>query len=159
MDPTIHRHDICLANAKAADLVILVIAGRLGAPYYADTTISATWAEFRAASQAGVPIIVCVDRRVWDERDAYRRDPTTPLKVTKDPKTFEFLSEINAAPQGYWMEIYADSAQILKRLDSLVELFPVSLHSTGQGVRRDGKYIVASSLSAEAQHHVWLVIE
>ncbi len=50
VDPGIHRHDVCLANAKTSDLFVLLVGGRFGAPYYQDETISVTWAEYRAAA-------------------------------------------------------------------------------------------------------------
>jgi hypothetical protein len=155
VDPQLHRHDVCLANAKSADLFVLLIAGRYGAPYHADPTISITWAEFRAASQSRVPVVIFVDRRVWDERQKRRRDPTAKLAFTSDARTFDLLSEIQDAT-GYWMEMYEDEAAITARLDNLASLFFVVLHR--RRIVRDGKYIRTDSLSDESQHHVRLTV-
>jgi Domain of unknown function (DUF4062) len=157
VDPQIHRHDVCLANARKADLVVILLAGRFGAPYYADQKISITWAEFRAASAAGVPIVVFVDKRVWDERNKLRTHPDEPPMFTQDRRTFDLLSEIQAHEQGYWMEIYETPDAILRRLDSLAVLFPITLHEPGGGIKKSGSTIVTGSLSAEAQHHIRLV--
>ena len=157
VDINMHRHDVCLANAKTADLFILLVAGRFGAPYYADSNISITWAEYRAASESGVPMAVFVDERVWNERQRHRAHPEEKLEFTKNSKIFAFLSEIQDSSHGYWMEIYDDIAAILERLDCLAELFPVSLHRKG-GIVRDGETIVTASLSAETQHHVRLAV-
>lgn len=67
IDPSQHRHDICLANAKSADLFVLVVAGRYGAPYYADPTISVTWRVRghrgdRCARRPGRPRRICERR-------------------------------------------------------------------------------------------------
>jgi hypothetical protein len=158
VDPGMHRHDVCLANAMSSDLMVLVISGRFGAPYFKDPNISVTWAEFRAATSAGVSCVVCVDRRVWNERESYRRDQNVPLTVTKDPRTFLFLNEIQAHAAGYWMEIYDEVEDIVARLETLAVLFPVELSPPiGRMKLEDGRVLV-QSLSAETRHHIRLTV-
>lgn len=162
VDPNIHRHDDCLANAKRADLFVLVLGSRFGAPYYADQSISITWAEFRAASQSKVPMAIFIDKRLWDERNQYRARPWWRRwwwpTFAKDPRLFAFVSEIQARPNGYWMEIFGVPQAIIDRLDNLSVLFPVSLKGEEPGIVVEDGTIVTASLSAEAQHHVRLVV-
>lgn len=158
IDPNVHRHDVCLANAKRVDMFVLLVASRFGAPYYADSSISVTWAEFRAAAAAGVPIVVFVDKRVWDERNELRSQPEKEPVFTQDKRTFAFLSEVQGHPRGYWMQIFGAPDTIIECLDSIATLFPITLHKRESGVEVEGQRIVAASLSAETQHHVRLVV-
>ena len=59
VDARQHRHDICVEAAAQADIVLIVIDAMFGAPCDKDASIS-TWAEFRAAAKAGVPVATYV---------------------------------------------------------------------------------------------------
>jgi hypothetical protein len=75
IDPARHRHDVCVREAGEADALILVIDRRVGAPFYRDSNITVTQAEFRAALAASVPIIAFVRQSVFDERATWSRNP------------------------------------------------------------------------------------
>jgi hypothetical protein len=158
VNPGQHRMDVCIAVARQADLMVLIVGGRFGAPFHRDPEISITWAEFRAASQARVPVLAFVDKRVWDERRLLRLDSATPLTATEDPRVFGFLSEIQRNECGYWMQIYSDEAEIIARLRAMTDLFPFAVHRSPSGLRRVGRCIETRSLSPEAQHHVRMVV-
>lgn len=159
VDPTLHRHDVCLSNAMGSTMMVLVVASRFGAPYYKEPSISITWAEFRAARRNSVPVMAFVDSRVWDDRYAYAKDPTQPLAFCQDPRTFEFLSEIQRDPAGVWLCQYGSSSEIVQQLRSLTYLVGApNVLEGGDSVKRNGRYLIVSSLANEVQHLVRLLI-
>lgn len=158
VDPDIHRHDVCLANAKTSDLFVLLVGGRFGAPYYRDETISVTWAEYRAAAQSNVRMVVFVEKAVWDERNSFKRDPSVPLSVTKDARVFAFIDELQADIRGRWFEIFSSDCEIGEHLSCLTTLFSISVPLLSREVKYyKDKHALVNSLSSEAQHHIRLI--
>lgn len=74
VDVGLHRHDVCINNVKLADLFILIVDGRFGAPYYKDKNLSITWAEFNEALNTGLKIIPFVRKDVFNERQTYNHN-------------------------------------------------------------------------------------
>ncbi|MCE9637145.1 MAG: DUF4062 domain-containing protein [Planctomycetes bacterium] len=118
VDPRVHRHEVCVREAAAADLMLVVIDRRFGAPYAKDPSISVTWAEYRAAVQAGVPVFACVRRGVFDERLTWLKNDKSGLPAhCDDARTFEFISEIQGHPHGTWIDVaFSNVTEIEDRL-------------------------------------------
>jgi hypothetical protein len=157
VDPKVHRHDVCIAQAKLADLMILLIDRRFGADYRDQSDISVTWAEFRAARDSGIPIIALVRKRTWDEREKARLDPSFRPDYA-DPRLFKFLTELQDVFFGTWMQMFETEADIVQRLKHIGTLFggPWIFREPGKASKENG-HIVVSSISPEAQHLVYLL--
>jgi Domain of unknown function (DUF4062) len=121
VDPDEHRHDLCLLNAKNADLFLLFLDKRFGASYYKDNNISITWAEYRAAKEANIPILVFIRENVFNERETWkkngRQDNFKPA-FTDKTDTFKFIDEIQLDNKGFWIEPFRNAVDILKRFDN-----------------------------------------
>lgn len=119
IDPGMHRHDICVQQVSTADLFVLVVDRRYGAPYERNKDISITHAEFSAAA-GKVPMIAFVRRSAWDERNTFRANPSLKLTAVDNPKTFKLLDEVQAHPVGVWIVTqFDDVTDIIATLDSL----------------------------------------
>lgn len=120
-----HRHDVCVENVAHADLLILVLDSRYGAPYYKDDTISITWAEFRKAIEENRKIIAFVRRDIFNERQSCRHNQKLGNNYSPffadNIKTFDFIDEIQKNEDGIWIEIFENSVQVKERLDNLHE--------------------------------------
>jgi uncharacterized protein DUF4062 len=119
VDASQHRHAVCTQVAQEADLFVLVIDRRYGAPCAQDPTISITHAEFRAAA-GKVPMIGFVRRVVWDERHTFDRSSSRRPKTVDDVRTFDLLDEIQSHDAGVWLVTQFDHVNdIITCLDSL----------------------------------------
>jgi len=155
VDPSMHRHDVCLANVKKADLFVLVIGARFGARYYADQSISVTWAEYRTAVASKVKMAIFVDERVWAERNVFRKDDSAKPVVTEKPETFAFIDELQENPMGHWFQIFKFTNDIKMHLNGLTILFAVPPPEKKGGIKyKEYKYIETDGLSSEAKHHI-----
>jgi hypothetical protein len=114
--PSEHRHETCIREAANADVLILVIDRRRGAPFYRDGNITVTQAEFRAALGADVPIVAFVRQAVFDERATWSQNPGLHPVHTDDEAIFRFVSEVQGATPGIWMYPFADVTAIVELL-------------------------------------------
>jgi hypothetical protein len=111
-----HRHDVCVREAASADVLILIVDRRRGAPFYRDPSITVTQAEFRGALGADVPIIAFVRKAVFDERATWSRNPGLHPVHAEDEAIFHFVSEIQGARPGIWMYPFTDVNAIVDLL-------------------------------------------
>ena len=122
INPREHRHDICLLNAKSADLFLLFLDKRFGAPYYKDKNISITWAEYRIAKENNVPIFVLIRENVFNERETWkvngRKDDFKPA-FTDKVETFKFIDEIQLANEGPWIGQFNNAVDVLEKMENL----------------------------------------
>jgi len=119
VDPGMHRHDVCVHGVGDANLFILVVDGRYGAPYARNHEISITHAEFKAAA-GNVPMIAFVRRSIWDERNTFRENPSLKPVTVDSAKTFELIDDVQAHPAGVWLVTQFDTVNnIIASLDSL----------------------------------------
>jgi hypothetical protein len=121
VDVNSHRHDVCLASVKNADLLILVIEPRYGAPYYKDENISITWAEFREADKNNIPVFTFVRSPIFDERKTWtKNNKSIKPSHCDNSKIFDLIDEIQSSPKGYWIETHFNSVvEIIKRIESV----------------------------------------
>ena len=109
IEPNKHSHDSCLAALKRAKIVILIINKRYGGIYYASSNVSITQREYLSAIKGGIPCLVFVSRRAWDERYAFHSDLKKSgktkaafgkeynCKYVDDVQTIYFIDEILSA--------------------------------------------------------------
>ncbi len=93
-----HRHDVCVDVARTADLLILVLDWRYGAAFVGSPEISVSWAEFRAARDAGVPVFAYVRRAIFNEQLTWKKNPGITPAHCRNAKTFELLDELPGSP-------------------------------------------------------------
>ncbi len=99
-----------------------------------------------------------VEKAVWDERSAFKKDPFAPLSVTKDKRVFAFIDELQADIRGRWFEIFSSDAEIGEHLTCLTTLFSISAPLLSREVKYyKDKYALVSTLSPEAQRHISLI--
>lgn len=119
IDPGMHRHEVCIQQVVTANLFILVVDRRYGAPYARDKSISITHAEFKAAV-GEIPMIAFVRRAVWDERNTFRKNPMLNPTTVDNAKTFSLIDDIQADPAEVWLVTQFDTVNdIIATLDSL----------------------------------------
>lgn len=152
IDPRKHRHDVCLEIASQSDLMLLVIEPRFGAEYYKDNSVSVTWAEFRAAINAGVRVLAFIRKSIFDERQTWRLNDRklTPAHCD-DTRIFTLIDEVQAHPSGIWViTSFEDVTQILTRLETLggFETF-AKMESSSERID-----IVSGGLSAETMDYL-----
>ncbi len=112
VDPSRHRHDVCVERARDANLMILVVDRRRGAPFHSDPSISVTQAEFRNATKVPIPVYAFIRRSVFDERETWKSNPTLNPVHAKDVDVFKFISEIQSHPSGVWINKFDDVTHI-----------------------------------------------
>jgi hypothetical protein len=121
VSPGKHRHDVCVEVASSADLLILVIASRFGAPYHQDPTISVTWAEYRAAAANGVKTLAFVRSSVFDERKTWKKnDGKLNPSHCDDARIYQLIDEIQAN-SGVWNQPFKDVEEIVRLLDQATD--------------------------------------
>lgn len=120
VDPSAHRHDLCVQRAGEADLLVLVIDQRLGAPYVRDKSISITHAEFREAAAKSVPVLAFVRRGIWTERHVFKLSLTSDKGASEtDARRFALLDEVQDHSRGTWMHEFDDVTNILEAMDAM----------------------------------------
>lgn len=118
-----HRHDVCIENVNQCDFFVLVIDSRYGAPYYKDSTISITWAEFREAMRTKRPSIALVRREIFNERQSCRHNQK--LGNLFEPfyadniKTFDLIDEVQKNEGGIWMQPFDNSLNVKEKLENI----------------------------------------
>jgi hypothetical protein len=156
-----HRHDICINTVRECDLFILIIDGRAGAEYYKDPSISITRAEFREAVSSQKPLLVFVRKAVFNERVTWRKNKGLigfqPF-YAENISVFEFISEVQTNPAGFWIQPFEDALEIVEKLSALVSI-PTSFlglsnaKSIPQRKLVDGK-VDLQNFSKETQHYI-----
>jgi hypothetical protein len=120
-----HRHDVCINNVQLADLIILIVDRRFGAPYYKDKNLSITWAEFNEALTKGIKIIPFVRKDVFYERQIYnhnnKKGNSFAPFFADTIRVFDLIGEIQKHEGGFWIEIFENSVEIKDRLENLME--------------------------------------
>lgn len=106
--PGAHLDDSCYETMHSADMVVLIIGGNYGSPAEGETEdefkeyISITRKEFKTAEDAGVPIYVFIDNKVYVEYEIYeanyKKIESEEIKINfknvKNINVFRFIREI-----------------------------------------------------------------
>ncbi|HDR4461393.1 TPA: DUF4062 domain-containing protein [Bacillus cereus] len=99
--PDLHTHDSCLQEIQSCDLFILIIGGRYGGSYIADTSKSIVNAEFAVAKQCGIPIFSFVKQDIYMSQHIYKANKGKDLKFPAIQnqehaiKIFSFIDEVH----------------------------------------------------------------
>lgn len=99
--PDLHTHDSCLQEIQSCDLFILIIGGRYGGSYIADTSKSIVNAEFAVAKQCGIPIFSFVKQDIYMSQHIYKankgKDLNFPAIQNQEHaiKIFSFIDEVH----------------------------------------------------------------
>ncbi|MGN9097806.1 DUF4062 domain-containing protein [Flintibacter porci] len=86
VEPDQHSHESCITALKRTNVVILIVDQRYGGIYYDTSKVSITMQEYLTAIEKGIPCLVFVNRKTWEERHTYKHD----LKASgQDPQQFD----------------------------------------------------------------------
>lgn len=125
--PDLHTHDSCLQEIQSCDLFVLIIGGRHGGTYVADTTKSIVNAEFTAAKKCGIPVFTFVKEDVYLSQHIFKENRGKDLTDFKfpaiqnqkhAPKIFNFIDEVHKSNvnNGFFtFEFARDIIDTLKR--------------------------------------------
>jgi len=126
--PDIHTQDSCLNEVSNCQLFILLIGGRFGGNYVADTAKSIVNAEYFSAKEKKIPIITFVKRNVYSDHHVFMKNRNN--KLVKDiifpsienndnaSKIFSFIDEVRLAPtnNGYFpFDFVRDITSLLRK--------------------------------------------
>lgn len=106
--PDIHTHDSCLYEVGNCQLMILIIGGRFGGSYVADTAKSIVNAEYSAAREQKTPVFTFIKRNVYSDHFVFLKNKKgNHLKNIVFPsidnndhaeKIFRFIDEVRLSP-------------------------------------------------------------
>lgn len=160
VDPGKHRHDVCLENVSVCELFILIVSRRLGAEYYADKSISITWAEFRKAIAEKKKVLAFVRNTTWFERQSYNKNIAAGNKYlasyVDDNRVFDFINEVQKDESGVWLQPFEDSVGIKVLLSNLVETNHSILNPSGSKPAQilNSKYLTPSIFSGATASYI-----
>ncbi len=103
--PDLHTHESCMREISNCHLLILIIGGRFGGTYTADTSKSIVNAEYEAARQLNIPVFTFVKKDVLSDHKLYERnknkdDIIYPSIEKKEyaKNIFEFINVVKKSP-------------------------------------------------------------
>ncbi len=104
--PDLHTHDSCLKEVGHCHLFILIIGGRFGGQYLADTSKSIVNAEYASARKLSLPVFTFIKRDVWHDHNVYQRNKLKAGEIqfpsidkqNYSINIFEFINEVRQAP-------------------------------------------------------------
>lgn len=137
VEPDKHSHDVCLTALKRTHVAILVIDKRYGGIYYNSTAVSITMEEYLSAIENGIPCLVFVSKRAWDERHSFNIDLKNSgktleqfqkdyiCKYVDDVRTINFINEIQNAYKdkkcGNWITFFEGIPDLLSKVQGKLE--------------------------------------
>lgn len=105
--PDLHTHESCINEISNCQLLILLIGGRFGGSYVADTSKSIVNAEYIAAKELNVPVFSFIKQEVLDDHRLYRKNKESNIvKEINFPSIekqdyaisiFEFIDDVRLA--------------------------------------------------------------
>ncbi len=126
--PDIHTHDSCLNEVGNCQLFVLIIGGRFGGSYAADTSKSIVNAEYSAARSEKIPVFTFVKHNVLSDHFVYQKNKNnSSVKEIVFPsiddngnaeKIFSFIDDVRLAPvnNGFFpFEFTRDITDLLKK--------------------------------------------
>jgi hypothetical protein len=130
VDPGRHSHSVCIDAVKDVDYLVLLIGTRRGGTYIG-TDNSITNEEYLAAQEAGVPCIVCVDKKVYGHRETYKKNPTANHKhIVDDVRVFHFIDYIASGHSDNWLHPFENIPDLATILTTQFSHF-LTLYSRG----------------------------
>ncbi len=123
--PDLHTHEACIREISNCHLLILIIGGRFGGTYIADTSKSIVNAEYESARELSIPVFTFVKKDVLHDHKLYERnknnaDITYPSieKQEYAKKIFEFINVVRKSPINnglFDFQFSRDIEEILKK--------------------------------------------
>lgn len=107
--PDLHTHDSCINEIINCQLFILIIGGRFGGTYIADTKKSIVNAEYLAAKELGIPVFTFVKQEVMDDHRLYQGNKSKGDKFVNNinypsidknefaQPIFEFINQVKSS--------------------------------------------------------------
>jgi hypothetical protein len=164
--PDLHTHDSCLNEVSNCHLFILIIGGRFGGSYVAETSKSIVNAEYSAARQLGLPIFTFVKRQVWSDHRVFQtnRDNAAAINFPSidrqehAPKIFTFIDEVRLAPtnNGFFDFEYASEIVNLLR-KQWAGMFFEALHQRKQMAEAKAQTALLGKLTSTTEQMEQLV--
>lgn len=103
--PDLHTHESCIREISNCHLLILIIGGRFGGTYTADTSKSIVNAEYEAARELNIPVFTFVKKDVLNDHKLYERNKSNadivyPSIEKKEyaKHIFEFINVVRKSP-------------------------------------------------------------
>ncbi len=104
--PDLHTHDSCLREVDNCQLFLLLVGGRFGGTYVADTKKSIVNAEWAAAKSLQLPVFSFVKREVMEDHRVFQKNKANSKAIvfpaienqTYAPHIFGFIDEVRLSP-------------------------------------------------------------
>jgi hypothetical protein len=104
--PDLHTHDSCLRETDNCQLFLLLIGGRFGGAYVADTKKSIVNAEWAAAKSLQMPVFSFVKRDVMEDHRIFQKNKANAKAITFPAienqayasHIFRFIDEVRLSP-------------------------------------------------------------
>lgn len=123
--PDLHTHESCIREISNCHLLVLIIGGRFGGTYTADTSKSIVNAEYEAARELNIPVFTFIKKDVLHDHKLYERnknnvDITYPSieKQEYAKNIFEFINAVRKSPINnglFDFQFSRDIEEILKK--------------------------------------------
>lgn len=107
--PDFHTHDSCIHEIENIQLFILIIGGRFGGNYIADTSKSIVNAEYLAARDNDIPVFCFIKKEVYEDHRVYQRNKKNKEIIQKiifpsiekqehSINIFRFIDQVRLSP-------------------------------------------------------------
>ena len=126
--PDIHTHESCINEVGNCQLFLLIIGGRFGGTYTADTSKSIVNAEYSAAREQKIPVFTFVKRGVYSDHFVFSKNKKNSNldeivfpsleKNSYAKQIFGFIDEVRLAPvnNGFFAFDFArDITELLRK--------------------------------------------
>ncbi|EIA0805299.1 DUF4062 domain-containing protein [Vibrio vulnificus] len=116
--PDLHTHEACVHEVANCQMFILIIGGRFGGEYKADTAKSITNAEYEAARRHGIPIFTYVRNTVLSNHHVYTQNKEKDINYpaieqqVHAKKIFNFIDDVRRSPTNNAFEGFDDFQDI-----------------------------------------------
>jgi hypothetical protein len=116
VSPGMHSHTACLAEIEQADYLLLLVGCRRGGTYVGSES-SITNEEYKVAEKLDLPRIVAVQRKVWDHRATFKKNPRSDHShIVDDIRIFSFIDYVGSGHSDNWIHSFETIEDIQKIL-------------------------------------------
>ncbi|HBG77429.1 MAG TPA: hypothetical protein DDW84_01075 [Phycisphaerales bacterium] len=124
--PDLHTHECCIREITNCHLLVLIIGGRFGGTYNADTNKSIVNAEYEAARQLNIPVFTFVKKNVLNDHAVYERNKSNKADIVYPSiekneyakHIFEFINQVRRSPVNnglFDFQFSRDIEELLKK--------------------------------------------
>lgn len=123
--PDLHTHESCIREISNCHILVLIIGGRFGGTYTADTSKSIVNAEYEAARELNIPVFTFIKKDVLHDHKLYERNKNnvniTYPSIEKQEyakNIFEFINVVRKSPINnglFEFQFSRDIEEILKK--------------------------------------------